>query len=139
MPYVPPEPGSTAARRFLSRLRDWWRCRDELDAMGSDELQRIAGDLGMTAPELRSLATRGSDAADLLHERMHALGLTRADIEQLVPGLMRDLERACAGCGHKGACEKDLATRPGAPDWAAYCPNAVTLTGVKIEKERSPS
>jgi hypothetical protein len=139
MPNVPAGPGSPRARRFLSRLIDWWRRREELDAMGPEEIQRLAGDLGMTGPELRSLAARGADAADLLHERMRALGLTRADIERAAPGLMRDLERACAGCGHKGVCENGLALRPGAGDWVRYCPNAATLTGVAIDREQPAS
>ena len=53
---------STAAHRFLSRLRDWWARQSELDAMDSDEINRIASDLGITAPELRDLVARGPDA-----------------------------------------------------------------------------
>jgi hypothetical protein len=102
--------------------------------MDPDELERIAGDLGMTGRELKDLAARGPDAARLLHERMRALDLTGADVERVVHGLMRDLERTCAFCGEKGVCEKDLATRPDDPAWAGYCPNAVALTGVKIAK-----
>jgi hypothetical protein len=135
----PAEGASTAAYRFLSRLRDWWQRRSELDAMDPGELERVANDLGMTGRELKDLAARGPDAAHLLHERMRVLNLTRADVERVAPGLMRDLERTCACCSEKGACEKDLATRPDDADWAGYCPNAVALTGVKIVKTHFPT
>jgi hypothetical protein len=133
------EDASTIAYRFLSRLRDWWQRRSELDAMDPDELERVAKDLGMTGPELRDLAARGPDAAHLLHERMRVLDLTDADVERVALGLMRDLERTCACCREKRVCERDLATRPVDPDWAGYCPNAVALTGVKIVKEHLPT
>src|SRR5262245_45043676 len=102
----------TAVHHVLSHLRDWWRRRSELDTMDPEELGRIARDLGMTSPELKDLAARGPDAARLLYERMQVLGLTKADVEQVARGLMRDMERTCACCDEKGVCEKDLATRP---------------------------
>ncbi len=135
----PAEGASTVAHRFLSRLRDWWQRRGELDAMEPAELERLASDLGMTGRELKELAARGPDAAHLLHERMRVLDLTKADVERVAPGLMRDLERTCACCSEKGVCEKDLATRPDDPDWTGYCPNAVALTGVKIVKRHFPT
>jgi hypothetical protein len=133
------EPVSTAAHRFLSRLREWWQRGSELDAIDPDTLEQIAGDLGMTGRELKDLAARGPDAAHLLYERMRVLGLTRADVERVAPGLMRELELNCSGCREKGVCERDLATRPDDPDWEGYCPNAATLSGVKIFKGHSPS
>lgn len=125
---------SSTAPGFLSRLRDWWQRHGELDALDRDELERIAGDLGMTGWELKHAATRGPDAARLLYERMRALSLTKVDVEQVAHGLMRDLERTCAWCNKKRACERDLAARPGDRAWEGYCPNAVALTDVKTCK-----
>jgi hypothetical protein len=93
----------------------------------------------MTGPELKDLAARGPDAAHLLHERMHVLGLTKVDVERVAQGLMRDMERTCACCGEKRVCEKDLAAQPDDPSWGGYCPNAVALTAVKIAKGRFPA
>jgi hypothetical protein len=130
---------ATAVHHFLSRLRDWWRRHGELDTMDPEELGRIAKDLGMTGSELKDLAARGPDAAHLLHERMHALGLTKVDVERVAQELMRDMERTCACCGEKGVCEKDLAARADDPSWGGYCPNAAALTAVKIAKSRFPA
>ena len=124
---------------FLVRLRKWWRRRSELETMDPEELARVARDLGMSGGELRDLAARGPDAAHLLEERMRVLGLTRADVEQVVHGLMRDMERTCACCGEKGVCKKDLTARPNDDAWEGYCPNAVALTGAKIIKGHFPA
>jgi hypothetical protein len=132
-------PALAAARHLLSRVREWWGHRSELDTMHPEDLARLARDLGVTGPELRDLAARGPDASHLLYERMHALGLTKADVERLAPGLMRDLERTCACCQEKGVCERDLVARPGSPTWGGYCPNAAALTSVVVAKDRSPS
>jgi hypothetical protein len=133
------EPKAARAISHLSRLGEWWRGRSELDAMDQGELERIAGDLGMSGPELKELAARGPHAADQLHERMHLLGLTRADVERLAHGLMWDLERACARCGQKSTCKRELATHPHDPSWGDYCPNAAALTAVKIALHHVPT
>jgi len=129
----------TAAGRLLSRLREWWRRRSELNAIDRWELERIASDLGMTGPELKDLAARGPHAADQLHQRMRLLGLTTADVERVAHGLMRDLERTCARCGQKGVCGKDLTTQPHDPSWGGYCPNAIALTCVKNARGTFPA
>jgi hypothetical protein len=107
--------------------------------MDPEELTRIAKDLGMSGRELKDLAAHGPDAAHLLHERMRTLGLSRADVDRVVHGLMRDMERTCTCCNKKGACERDLAARRGDGAWEGYCPNAVALTGVKIIKGHFPA
>jgi hypothetical protein len=129
----------TAGHRLLARLRAWLQRRSELHTMDPEELARIAKDLGTTGQELKDLAARGPDAARLLHERMRVLGLTRADVDGVVHGLMRDLERTCTCCDRKRVCEKDLAARPEDGAWGGYCPNAVALTGVKIVKQHFPA
>jgi hypothetical protein len=126
------------AGRMRSRLYAWWRRHTELDNLDRGELERIAGDLGMTGAELKDLAARGPHAADQLEKRMRLLGITGADVERVGYGLMRDLERTCAHCREKGRCDKDLAANPGSPAWAGYCPNAVTLTAVKNAMHHTP-
>jgi hypothetical protein len=120
-----------AADRFLARWREWWQRGRELGNFDRPELDRLAGELGLTAGDLEDLVARGPAAADLLYQRLSALGLTRADVERVAHGLMRDLERTCACCNEKGVCEKDLARRPEDPAWKGYCPNAISLESVK--------
>ncbi len=132
------EPVSTG-HRLLARLWEWWQRRSELDTMDPEELARIAKDLGTTGRELKDLAARGPDAADLLHERMRVLGLSRADVDRVMHGLMRDMERTCICCDQKRVCKKDLAAQSEDGTWGGYCPNVVALTGVKIVKQHFPA
>ncbi len=120
-------PDHNAVEALLNRLRDWWQARNELASMDQNELRRIAGDLSMTPEELEHLVGRGADGAELLYERMHALGLSRADVESAARGLMFELERTCARCNGKDICDKDLEMRPEDPGWKGYCPNAISL------------
>ncbi|HEX5998511.1 MAG TPA: hypothetical protein VFZ16_03780 [Hyphomicrobiaceae bacterium] len=83
------EPKSAPAVSYVSKLRAWWRKRSELDSMERCELERIAGELGMTGSELKELAERGSHTADQLHERMRLLGITAAEVERVADGLMQ--------------------------------------------------
>ena len=117
----------TAVETLLARVRDWWRAQNELAGINPDELARVAGDLGMSTGVLKGLVARGPDAANLLYERMHALGISKADVDHAAQGVMRDLQKTCACCNEKGICEKDLEERPDDPVWKNYCPNAVTL------------
>ena len=127
-----------AVEALLSHLRDWWRTRNELAGIDPTELSRVAAELGMTPEGLEDLVARGPDAANLLYERMRALGISRSDVEHAANGLMRDLERTCACCNEKGVCEKDLTKQPSDPGWKNYCPNAVSLDSLMKLKSPSP-
>lgn len=127
-----------SATSFIKRLHDWWRYHNELGNLPRDELEHMAGEFGMTGRDLEALAARGPQGADLLYQRMRALGLSRSDVERIGHGLMRDLERTCACCNDKSQCKKDLAARPGDAAWKDYCPNAVSLESVDRMKDRFP-
>jgi hypothetical protein len=126
-----------AVETLLTRVRDWWRRRNELAGLDDKELQRVAAELGMSTHTLEDLVKRGPDAAHNLYERMRALGLSKADVEAAAQGVLRDLQRTCACCNEKSICERDLAERPDAPVWRSYCPNAVTLEALVKLKARA--
>ncbi len=132
-----PEP-TTSVERFIARWRAWWQHHDELRNIDRTELDRVAAEFGMTAHELEELTAKGPHAADLLYERMHALGVARSDVERIAHGLMRDLEKSCACCNDKAQCRKDLAARPDDPAWKDYCPNAISLDSLSKTKGRFP-
>lgn len=93
-----------AAHHFLTRFGEWWHRHNEFGNVDRDELERIAGEIGMTGRDLEDLVARGPHAADLLDDRMYALGIARADVERVAHGLVRNLERTCSWCNGKGAC-----------------------------------
>jgi hypothetical protein len=127
---------TAAADHFLRRLREWWQRGSELASIDRTELQRMAGEFGMSVRDFEDLVERGPRAADLLRERMRALGIARADVDATARGLMHDLERTCACCHGKDACRQDLEQRPDDPAWKDHCPNAISLESVRRAKGR---
>ena len=115
-------------------VSQWWRGwttrgsgRLELKCCGEDEVERMAKDIGVSAFELRRLATLGPDSADLLLRRMAALDLDRSEVSQTEPRTFQDLQRVCTMCDHHRRCRRDLARDSADPAWQDYCPNAATL------------
>jgi hypothetical protein len=120
---------------LLSRVRDLWRRHNELSGLDPKELQKVAGELGMSAGTLEDLVARGPDAAAQLYERLDALGLSKTDVERAAQRVLRDLQRTCACWDDEGRCEKDLRNDPASAVWKDYCPNAVTLDALVRLKE----
>jgi len=96
------------------------------------EVERIARDVRMTPAELRAIAKRGPEAADLLLRRMAALDLDPAEVSQVGPQTFRDLQRVCSLCESKRRCARDLARDSAMPAWQDYCPNAQTLIALDV-------
>jgi len=123
---------------FITR---WWRnwkrryaATRELDACGEGEVAHLAHDLGVSACELRTLAGRWPDSADLLRRRMDALGIDAAQVGRREPEVMRDLQRVCGQCADERRCEHDLRHDAGDHSWRTYCPNVGTLNAVRSEQ-----
>ena len=121
-------------RNVIGPLADWWRRRaivrqnlTDLDAFDAGDMARMAQDVGLTASELRALASHCSDAADLLERRLAACGLSTTELAQTAPAELRDMERLCTTCQSKGRCARDLAADPADPVWRKYCPNEQAL------------
>ena len=122
-------------RRPLARFISWWRTRSELtdlECCGSVEVDRIAHDLGIAASELRTLASYGPNAAELLNRRMAALRIDPDRVGTLDLFTLRDLQRLCTTCRSRKQCARDLADpsrdrAENGQDWQDYCPNAATL------------
>lgn len=119
---------------FFAQLFARWRDQMELSRLPNGELDRVAHELGLSGEELIELAAAGPHAADLLYERMRAIGVSRADVDRLGWGVIRDLERSCSCCSEKAQCKADLAAHPDDPVWKGYCPNAISLDAVRRTK-----
>ena len=113
-----------------------WRTRSELadlECCGSAEVDRIAVDLGISAFELRTLASYGPNAAELF-KSPHRLPAHRSEPRgALHPFTLRDLQRLCTTCRSRSSARGSyqFSRRPsgeigriGRTD----CRNAATLT-----------
>jgi hypothetical protein len=126
--------------RWWHRISRNWAGARELGNFDPSELQRIANDVGCDVSELRTLAGRWPDSADLLPRRMNALHLDAQALSSEQPRLANDLKKHCSLCTVRGECEHDLDNRPDDPVWQRYCPNTMTLLAVsKVQSDRSES
>jgi hypothetical protein len=103
----------------------------ELASCDSSELTRVAADLGLTVGELRTLASHGPGAADLLPKMLKALDIDADSVSRMEPMVMRDLQRVCSGCDHKEECSEHLLAGDVPTTYAAFCPNSGTLDALK--------
>jgi hypothetical protein len=91
----------------------------------------FAADLD-AALDLRALAQRGPEEANLLPRRLAELGLDPDEVARLEPALFRELHWHYTMCDNKGECSVDLAgdaaTGPARTDaWQGYCRNVEAL------------
>ena len=135
-----------SAPTFVRLLTRWWRSWiprstpvAELSSLGSTEIQRIAGDVGVSSAELRALAGKWPDSAELLSRRLSALNLDEHRLREKEPQVLRDLQWVCTLCARKGRCEHDVAYKPSDPTWRAYCPNSQTLAALETERSMGPA
>jgi hypothetical protein len=126
---------------FVHTLARWWQeCasrRRTLQALadcGPAESARIAHDVGVSgAAELRVLAGKWPNSADLLARRMRQIKLDAAEIVQVEAEVVRDLERVCTLCASRRRCSRDFAKERSPSSWQAYCPNTMSLKALIAE------
>lgn len=125
---VPNEPAT------ISGFTRWWRnwignrsTQAELHRMGPADWSGIAREIGASPSELRSLAGKWPDSAELLLRRMNTLQLEHPAVARALPAVARDLTRLCSLCEAKKQCRHDLDTHAVSLTWRRYCPNSSTL------------
>ena len=125
---------TTPRRSLIAAVARWWHnwngnraSSAELDNLGPDELKHIARDAGVDTQELRALAGKWPESADLLAQRMKVLHLDPEEIAHTQPGVSNDLKKLCSLCDAKRRCEYDLTRGAVNPIWRHYYPNATTL------------
>ena len=123
-------------RSLSAILRDWARNRGpdlRLDECASNEIARMAREVGLSPSELLRMSKLKPDAAKLLLDRMDALHLDPGTLAKNDPSTMRDLQRLCSDCASKKQCERDLVRHRDDPTWRQYCPNVGTLDTLQFE------
>src|SRR5215831_5285396 len=92
---------------LINTFADWLKHRRELNEirqLDRAEFDRIAADLEISSGDLDELVRRGLHAADELPVLLKALGIDEAKLENTHPLVLRDMERVCTLCTHKGEC-----------------------------------
>jgi hypothetical protein len=131
----------TQTQALLDTIGTWWRnwrhsraAVREVDELGGPELSRVAHDVGLNAPQLRTMAGKWPDAADLLSQRLAALELDEQTVARTEPAVLRDMQRVCTMCAEKPHCGHDIDRNPSDPEWRDYCPNVQTLDALEAER-----
>jgi hypothetical protein len=113
-----------------------WCCSmtDALGNVGEEDVERMAHDIGISALELRQLASHGPQSADLLMQRMAALDLDRNEVVRTEPATFNL---------HHLPLSSALRPRPRPrsldPVWKDYCPNAPIADGLERAAVDGPS
>lgn len=134
----------TKRRSPVQVVQQWWQAWTSNGpalanpcCSAESEVERIAIDIGMSAAELRRLASLGPEAADLLVRRMAALDLERKEAAQTQPQIFRDLQRVCTLCENHRQCARDLLRDSSDSAWEDYCPNVATLKALNAIQQSS--
>lgn len=120
----------------IGAFRDWASNRGlgmRGDEYVSNEIARMAREVGLSPSELLRMSKLKPDAAKLLLDRMDALHLDPGTLAKNDPSTMRDLQRLCSDCASKKQCERDLVRHRDDPTWRQYCPNVGTLDTLQFE------
>lgn len=112
---------------WVGRYRQNFGLNNQFGQCTADEVMRVAKDLKLTPTELKELASKGPNAADLLLKMLAALNVDRKALENSDPNVMQDLQRLCTTCGAKKRCEHELADGTAVDHFQEFCPNAFTL------------
>ena len=125
--------------RLIDSIGNWLihrRAIQEIENLCSNsgtEFSRIARDLGVSTDTLDAFVRKGPHAADQLPKLLKELGISESSLAKAQPQMLLDMQRVCAFCGHKGACNKDLALHTAKANYEKYCENAQTIAAVKSE------
>ena len=115
-----------AIAAWVSIYRNALGLNSEFGMCGSDEVMRMAQEIGVTPSQLRELS-KGHGNANLLKSMLVALHVDPKVIADMDPLVMRELKWLCITCSNKKRCEHELAKGTAAEHFREFCPNAVSL------------
>jgi transcriptional regulator with XRE-family HTH domain len=124
---------------LITTFGDWLRHRRELNELrqlNTSEFERIATELRVSPGDLNELVRQGPHAADELPKLLKILGIDEEALARTQPMVLRDMERVCALCAHKGECDRDLAAGTSAEHYEGYCLNASTIETLDLPAGR---
>jgi hypothetical protein len=125
-----------AIANWVTSYRNVVGFNNEFDMCGSDEVMRMAKDIGVTSSQLQELARNGADSANLLKRMLVALHVDPKVIADMDPLVMREMKWLCITCSNKRQCEHELAMGTAAEHFQKYCPNAVSIDELLNQKSQ---
>jgi hypothetical protein len=115
---------------LTATIRQWqssWARAHEFDALGPDQREALARDIGVPEDVMVRLVARGPQSGAELPRLMQALSLDPDRVRRTHPALMRDMSVTCSGCAVAARCRRHLDQGHARLLHGLYCPNAETL------------
>jgi hypothetical protein len=125
-----------AVADWITRYRRSLKFNSELEAIDPDQVAVMAKDIGITAGQLRELASK-RDATAALRSLLVTLDVNPKEFDKIDPRIARDMQWLCINCSNKAQCSFDLSIGIAAATFCNFCPNAMALDeifGVKPKK-----
>jgi uncharacterized protein YjiS (DUF1127 family) len=122
---------------LAATIRNWRSNRaraHELDALGPDQREALARDIGVSEDTVVRLVARSAQAGAELPRLMKALSLDPEGIRHERAALMRDMSVTCSECAVVARCRRDLDRGQTFLSYCGYCPNAETLRELRGER-----
>lgn len=122
---------------MATTLRSWWtdrKAETEFNHLGSGERAAIARDVRLPEEMLSRIVEHGGTGRLELSQLLSELGMDEGEIAREHPGVMRDLEATCTGCDGRSRCHRNLERSTAAENFETYCPNAVTIEALLVQK-----
>ena len=118
-------------------IRQWQSnraCAREFAALGPDQREALARDIGVPEDVVVRLVARGTQAGAELPRLMGVLALDPDRIRHKRTALMRDMSVTCSECAVVARCRRDLDRGQTFLSYCGYCPNAETLRELRGER-----
>ena len=122
---------------LAATIRQWRLNRvraQEFDALGPDQREALARDIGVPEDVVVRLVARGAQGGAELPRLMRTLSLDPESIRHEQPALMRDMSVTCSECAVIARCRRDLECAQASLTYRGYCPNAETLRELRGER-----
>lgn len=121
-------PRVEAVRQWLRERRRQGRDLAFLERATGEEMQLLRAHVRRSREDLRWLAGRDPECAELLCHMTEAIGL---DLQRIRADMLRRLRRGCANCGAKLRCADELARHRAGERFREYCPNYQDLRALQ--------
>ncbi len=109
---------------FMRDRREAYRTMNEYGSLDRNEATRILAEAGLSASDLREVASRRYACEDLMARGMESIGIDTDAFAARNGDWFRHLEHTCALCRVRGRCHKAMQHSDFAQQFHGFCPNS---------------
>jgi hypothetical protein len=103
----------------------------EYASLDAETREALARDVRVPRRTLDAMVAAGRRPSLALPRILRAAGLDAAELEQVYPSVVRDMQVTCSTCAAERLCRRDLSDDVARTAVPAYCPNAHTIAALR--------